>query len=160
MFLRIFSFRLRCRVTHPLLHSSPDPHHYHHHHHHHHQEVEQLGSIHYPSKVRDILSASGETGWFNYRDTEKTGFIVRASDRIESLPFKLDATESSSFPDNVPNRYFSRPRFNEGFYSFFDDDGGLTSPSTDSDHTQEPIPADLRSNAYVPNTQRQYSTHI
>ena len=95
------------------------------------------------ARCDDILSASGETGWFNYRDTEKTGFIVRASDRIESLPFKLDATESSSFPDNVPNRYFSRPRFNEGFYSFFDDDGGLTSPSTDSDHTQEPIPADL-----------------
>ena len=65
----------------------------------------------------EIIGNYGDATWATYSDDEKMAFISRASDRIESLPFKLDTTEGSGFLDNTAVRYSVRPRFHQGYFT-------------------------------------------
>ena len=91
-----------------------------------------------------MIDAAGENaGWRTYSDAERLSYIIRASDRIEALPFKLDGVGQDS-SKNTSGGYSARPRFNQGFFSAFDSSGGLESPPPPSEPFRaEHVPADI-----------------
>ena len=74
----------------------------------------QENSVSYITRVRcdEILVNSGQTeGWATLTNQQKDGYLSRASDRLEAVPFELDG----EIPGKAGLGYKKRPRFVDGF---------------------------------------------